>query len=92
MNGQHRSPESLYLTLATVAFSKPKILVFILLQLRVGQVSGFAHIHILTCSNFSFPNNVHCEVCKKPFVTIHQIGFVHLIIKAEVQFKLFIMR
>lgn len=32
------------------------------------------------------------KCAKKPFVTIHQIGFVHLIIKAEVQFKLFIMR
>lgn len=29
---------------------------------------------------------------KKTFITIHQIGFVHFIIKAEVQFKLFIMR
>lgn len=27
---------------------------------------------------------------KKTFITIHQIGFVHFIIKAEVQFKLFI--
>lgn len=32
-------------------FFKPKILVFILLQLRVG------HIHTLTCSSFSFPKN-----------------------------------
>lgn len=50
-NGPHRSPEGLYLPLATVAFFKPKILVFILLQLRVG------HIHTLSCSSFSFPKN-----------------------------------